>query len=102
MFPQNIGASIRTLRKQQNMTQEVLAEKLSVDTSIISHWESGESKRRPTLEHLCQLADIFECSLEELFGEPAPAHKELRKLTQQEQQVLVDMVKFYIDVKKLF
>lgn len=101
MSPVNIGASIRTLRKKLNMTQEVLAEKLSVDTSIISHWESGESKRRPTLEHLCQLADIFECSLEELFGEPAPVPKEYKRLTPQEQQVFKDLVKFYIDMKNL-
>jgi predicted transcriptional regulator len=38
----NLGASIRTLRKRVGITQEVLAERLSVHTTFIGRLERGE------------------------------------------------------------
>lgn len=68
MFPQNIGASIRTLRKQQNMSQRQLAEAIGVDPTLISHWESEKGKRCPSLDNLIVMSNIFGCSIEAVLG----------------------------------
>lgn len=39
------GAAIKTLREKKKMTQNKLAEKLSVSDKTISKWETGGSLR---------------------------------------------------------
>lgn len=40
---EKIGKLIASLRKEKNMTQEQLAEKLGVSNRSISRWENGKS-----------------------------------------------------------
>lgn len=61
-----IQENIRFYRKQLNMTQGQLAEKLCAKKSLISNYENGYST--PDIFTLCKLADIFEISLDELVG----------------------------------
>lgn len=68
MFPQNIGASIRTLRKQRNMSQRQLANAIGVDSTLISHWESEKESRCPSIDNLISLSNIFGCSIEAVLG----------------------------------
>lgn len=68
MFPQNIGASIRTLRKQRNMSQRQLADAIGVDSTLISHWESEKEGRCPSIDNLISLSNIFGCSIEAVLG----------------------------------
>ena len=57
--------SIKRKRLEAGLTQEALAEKLDVEKSTISKWETGEAL--PSIPNLLKLADIFECSLDELL-----------------------------------
>ena len=41
MSPQKTGAFIAKLRKEADMTQQELAEKLNVTAKAISRWETG-------------------------------------------------------------
>ena len=43
-----------------------LAKALNVSKQTISNWEND--KRNPDIEILCKLADLYECSLDELVG----------------------------------
>lgn len=52
------------LRKSHGLSQEELAEKLSVSRQTISKWELGEST--PDMEKLVLLSKYFEISLDEL------------------------------------
>lgn len=61
-----IGQIIKEKRKERGWTLRVLADKLGVGFSLISAWERG--KNIPTLFTACDLADIFECTLDELCG----------------------------------
>jgi transcriptional regulator with XRE-family HTH domain len=63
---QTIGEIIKQKRKERGWTLEKMESKLGVDFSSISAWE--RNKRLPTLLTMCDLADIFECSLDELCG----------------------------------
>lgn len=59
-----IAENIRFYRKQMNMTQEQLANKLCGKKSLISNYENGYSV--PDIYTLCKLAVIFDISLDEL------------------------------------
>ena len=59
-----IGKFIASCRKEQGMTQAVLAEKLGISDRAISKWETGETV--PDLDKCKKLAEIFEVSLDDL------------------------------------
>lgn len=60
-----IGKKIATLRNQNNMTQEQLAECLNISNAAVSKWESGSSY--PDIETIPLLAKIFKVSIDSLF-----------------------------------
>jgi putative transcriptional regulator len=56
---------IREKRTERNMTQEELSQLLEVSRQTIISLEKGKYKPSLVLAH--KLAQIFECSIEELF-----------------------------------
>ena len=61
-----IGEKIRTLRKQRNISQEVLAQYLGVSFQAVSKWENGDNM--PDVTMIPVIAAFFEVSTDELFG----------------------------------
>ena len=61
-----IGGKIYSLRVAKGMTQEQLAMILCVSPAAVSKWERNLAK--PGIEILWELADYFECSIDELVG----------------------------------
>ena len=61
-----LSESIRALRRERSMTQEQLAEAMSVSAAAVSKWENGQSV--PDIAVLTALADFFEVSLDALVG----------------------------------
>lgn len=57
-----IGRNIRKIRRQHNMTQEQLAEKIDGDQKMISKIETG--KARPGLHLYLQIANVFHVSID--------------------------------------
>lgn len=64
----NIGDNIRKYRKQTDMTQEQLADKLGTTYQSVSRWENGTTY--PDMELLPVLAKMFNVSVDELLGIP--------------------------------
>ena len=62
----SIGNKIAQYRKNMNITQDTLAQKLGVTNQAVSKWESEQSC--PDIQLLSQLADIFGVTIDELFG----------------------------------
>lgn len=58
---------LKYLRKINNMSQEELAEKLTVSRQTVSRWETGDSM--PDAEMLIHLSDVFSVSVDELLKE---------------------------------
>jgi transcriptional regulator with XRE-family HTH domain len=54
-----------TLRKERKLTQLQLAELLEVQPRLISRWETGET--RPQFDHVVQLAEVLQVSLDQLI-----------------------------------
>lgn len=60
-----IGKNISKIRKEHEMTQDQVAEKLHVTRQAVSNWENG--KTQPDVETLGQLAECFEVPVEMLI-----------------------------------
>ena len=54
------------LRKEKGLSQEELADKLSVSRQAISKWERGESL--PDTDNLIRLAKLYGVSIDEIVG----------------------------------
>lgn len=61
-----IGRRIKHLRKEMNLLQKDLAEKLNLTQQTISLYES--EKRQPDYETLQKIADFFNVSVDYLLG----------------------------------
>lgn len=66
-----LGARIRTLRKDLGLSQEALAQALEVSRQAVTKWEDGSSL--PSTVNLFALSDFFGVPLAELTGTPEVA-----------------------------
>ena len=66
MNQEKIGKFIANLRKEKNMTQQELANKLGVTDRAISKWENGRGL--PDYSLLQDLCDTLSISINELFS----------------------------------
>lgn len=60
-----LGEQIRKIRKNENLSQEQLGQKMNVTRQAIYKWESG--KGYPDIQNLIMLSELFEISLDELI-----------------------------------
>ncbi len=77
MENQTLGKMIATLRKEHNMTQLQLAEKMNVTDKAVSKWERDLSC--PDIDSLPRLAEIFGITVDEILRvkeAPAPQAQE--------------------------
>lgn len=63
----SLGEVLRKYRTERNMTQEFVAESLSVSRQAVSKWEKGISD--PSTSNLLALAKLYGVSAEELLKE---------------------------------
>lgn len=61
---------MKTRLKEKRIEKKIkaidLAKALNVSKQTVSNWEND--KRNPDIETLCKLADLYQCSLDELVG----------------------------------
>ena len=61
-----IGAKIKKLRIERNMTQEELGSELSVSAQAVSKWENGTTL--PDIQLIPEISVLFGVSIDELFS----------------------------------
>lgn len=66
MIKGNIGENIKNYRTKFNLTQQQLADSLSVSRPTVASYESGRTE--PDIATMEKLAEIFEISVDELLG----------------------------------
>jgi len=78
-----LSEKIQILRKQSGMSQEQLAEKITVSRQAVSKWEQGESF--PDIDNIVQLSKIFSVSTDYLLRDDvsssSAAHRMKTKTT---------------------
>lgn len=80
-----INEKIYSLRKEHNLSQEELADKLNVSRQTVSKWELGESC--PDFDKIVPLCEVFNIGTEELLRDS----KEIKQIEEKENKV--DVVK---------
>ena len=60
-----IGAFLKELRNEKQLTQEQLAEKLNVSGRTVSRWETG--RNMPDIGMLVEIADFYDVSIPEII-----------------------------------
>ena len=73
----NIGKFIATLRKEKNLTQEQLGEKLGVTNKTVSRWETGTYL--PPAEMLLSMSELFSVSINEILSGRRLSNEEYKK-----------------------
>ncbi len=63
---ETFGMRLGRIRKENNYTQETIANKLNVTAQAVSKWENDVTS--PDIDTLIMLADIFNISIDELVG----------------------------------
>ena len=61
-----LSEQLRTIRKKSGMSQEQLAEKLSVSRQAVTKWETGAGV--PDIENIMAISALFDISLDTLLG----------------------------------
>lgn len=56
---------LKKLRNEVGMSQKDLAERLGVSDTVIVNYENG--KKNPNLKRLVQMAEILNCSLDDII-----------------------------------
>ena len=65
MDQKKIGRFLKELRKEKNITQEQLAEKIKVSSRTVSRWETGSNM--PDISLLAELAELYDVSIPEII-----------------------------------
>ena len=60
-----IGALLKELRKDNNLTQEQIADRFGVSQRSVSRWENGNTM--PDISILIELADFYNVDLREIL-----------------------------------
>lgn len=103
-----IGRKIQTIRKQRELTQEELAEKLNVSIVFLSRVERGKVKI--SLPRLIQIANVLNVSLGNLLVEntiinvgdmeyvTAEFEELLKKCSRKQQRFIYEVVELVVDM----
>jgi len=59
----------RQWREARGMTQREVATALGVGQNTVAYWDTG---RQPKVEYLPEIAKLFGCSIDALYGPPKP------------------------------
>lgn len=86
MNEKKIGLFISKIRKEQNLTQKEISEKLQVSPKTISRWETGRGL--PEVSQLLPLSNILNISVNELLAGETENSKEASETT-------VKSIKYY-------
>lgn len=96
----NLSENLKKIRKDNNLSQEQLAEELGVSRQAISKWESGAAY--PEMDKIIQLCNKFELNIDDLLN------KDIREIKGEEtsknniNKAIDNFLKFVTDTINLF
>ena len=80
------GDNLKLIRKNKNMSQEELAEKVNVTRQSVSKWENGEAY--PEMNNILELCKIFNCKINDLV------HTDMSDIASLDEEIVMKVVKF--------
>ena len=95
MDQKKIGIFLKELRKEKNITQEALAEKLNVSNRTVSRWETGNNM--PDISLLVELSEFYHVSIPEIID----GERKSEKMNQETRDTAVKMAEYSKNEVKL-
>ncbi|MBQ9534871.1 MAG: helix-turn-helix transcriptional regulator [Clostridia bacterium] len=83
-----IGSFLKQLRKEKNLTQENLAERLNVSGRTVSRWETGSNM--PDIGMLIEIAEFYDVSIPEIIN----GERKSESMTQETKDTAVKMAEY--------
>lgn len=83
---ESFGTRLANIRREHNLTQNDIADRLNISAQAVSKWENDLTS--PDIDTLLKLADIFDITVDELLGKkkketlyvPTEERKDINKL----------------------
>lgn len=91
---QKTGNFLKELRKEKNLTQEQLAEKLNVSGRTVSRWETGFNM--PDICILVELAEFYEVSIPEIID----GERKSESMNQETKEAVIKVAEYSNEEKK--
>lgn len=88
MDQKKVGQFLKTLRKEKNITQEVLAETLNVSGRTVSRWETGSNM--PDISLLVELSEFYQVSIPEIIN----GERKSEKMDQETKDTAIKMAEY--------
>lgn len=88
MDQKKIGLFLKTLRKEKNITQEVLAETLNVSSRTVSRWETGSNM--PDISLLVELSEFYQVSIPEIIN----GERKSKKMNEETRSTAMKMAEY--------
>lgn len=88
MDQKKVGLFLKTLRKEKNITQEVLAETLNVSSRTVSRWETGSNM--PDISLLVELSEFYQVSIPEIIN----GERKSEKMNQETKDIAIKMAEY--------
>ena len=88
MNQKKVGLFLKTLRKEKNITQEVLAEALNVSSRTVSRWETGSNM--PDISLLVELSEFYQVSIPEIIN----GERKSDKMNQETKDTAIKMAEY--------
>ena len=88
MDQKKVGLFLKILRKEKNITQEVLAETLNVSSRTVSRWETGSNM--PDISLLVELSEFYQVSIPEIIN----GERKSEKMNQETKDTAIKMAEY--------
>jgi transcriptional regulator with XRE-family HTH domain len=82
----DVGARLRSLRKERHLTQIELARQIGIQQSDLSRMEKGEY--RVSLDNLFKILAVFDIALNDFFADKQADDEPRRALSREDMQIL--------------
>lgn len=96
MNQKKIGAFLKELRKEKQLTQEALAEILGVTNRSISRWENGVNM--PDFDLVIEIANYYDVSIEEILD----GERKNKMIDKETEQMLLKVADYESNEKQRF
>lgn len=95
-----LSENLKRIRKENNLSQEQLAEKLGVSRQAVSKWESGQSY--PEMDKVIQICKTFNFNMDELMNENVKEVRENKQATSNVNKSIEDFFDFITKTVDMF
>ena len=96
----NFAENLRRIRKENNLSQEQLADKLGVSRQSVSKWESQQAY--PEMDKVIQLCNMFNLNIDELLNKDIKEVREEKESKNRVNKYLDDFLGFITKTVDMF